>query len=431
MRSVQGRLLGISAALAVVITALFHAAGAPVTGAPAAGALSSPEYVPMPPGDFYVYRSDHFDIYYDSSRITYVDDAVMGAEGAYNTVTGFFGPYNHRIRVILAANHQQYANLLYDYLSGKNISEDEVASGWSYGERATIVIEAPDQAPGFEAAMAHELTHIAMRTRLTDNRYSVPEWFSEGLAIHVSGEKSPARAAVEEACRDGNVMTVAQMEEVLQRYAGQAADVNGASMARAQAGMLMEYIAVNYGNDTIKRVIEDFDAAGDMEEAFLERIGYSPEAINAEWKVNLKGRLAASDGLGLAQQVYGHVLYTGGKPVANEIIAFTYVGNDSSEFGKTYTATTDNAGFYKLNLTYGLFSVQLDRPGYEDVKDSITLQKGEVRPYDVTLVEAPAPTQNARAVPQVAGGQAVYIVLGILNAAAIILIAFMFWRTKK
>jgi len=104
MRSVQGRLPGISMALVIVVAALF----------PAAGALSSPEYVPMPPGDFYVYRSDHFDIYYDSSRITYVDDAGMGAEGAYNTVAGFFGSYDSRIRVILAASHPQYANHLND-----------------------------------------------------------------------------------------------------------------------------------------------------------------------------------------------------------------------------------------------------------------------------------------------------------------------------
>ncbi len=422
MRSVQGRLPGISMALVIVVAALF----------PAAGALSSPEYVPMPPGDFYVYRSDHFDIYYDSSRITYVDDAVMGAEGAYNTVAGFFGSYDSRIRVILAASHPQYANLLNDYLSGKNISEDEVASGWGDGERATIVIEAPDQTPGFEAALAHELTHIAMRTRLAENKNSVPEWFSEGLATYVSGGISgPAKAAVEESCRNGNMMTVAQMEEVLQRSAGPATGGRGAGVARALSGMLMEYVAVTYGNDTVKYVMQDFAATGDMEEAFMERIGYPPEAISAEWKVSLKGRLAASDELTLSQQVYGYVLDTGGKPVANETIAFTYVGNDSSAFGKTYTALTDDAGFYQLNLTYGLFSVHLDRPGYGGVKESFTLQKGEVRPYNVTLEKALAPAQSALASPQAAGDPAVYVVLAALNGAALLLVAFVFWRAKK
>jgi len=422
MRSIPGRLCGISMALIIALSALF-----PMVGA---GTPSSSQYVPMPPGDFILYRSDHFDIYYDSSRITDISESVVDAEIAYKTVTDFFGHYDYRIRVILAANHQQYVNILYNYLSDYNLSESNVASGWGDGERGTIVIEVPDQIPDFKDVLAHELSHIAMRTQLIDNKYSVPQWFSEGLAIYVSGDlSSAARAAVEESCRNGKLMTVAQMEGILQRSTDPATNVNEVSMAYAQSGMLMEYIATKYGNDSIKLIMQDFAPTGDLDKAFMRRLGYTPEDINADWMMSLKGQLSARDSQALSQQVCGYVLDASGKPVANETIAFTSMRNDSSVFGKTYTAVTDGAGYYKLNLTYGPFSIHLDMPGYTDVNANITLQKSEARSYNVTL--AKIPVQNAMASPVVASDQTIYIVLGILNAAAIILIVFVFWRARK
>ncbi|HTX43150.1 MAG TPA: hypothetical protein VMC61_00375, partial [Methanocella sp.] len=269
MRSVPGRLCSISIALIIALSAFF-----PMV---AAGTLSSPDYVPMPPGDFTLYRSDHFDIYYDSSRITDVSETVVGAERAYATVTGFFGPYDHRIRLILATNHQQYSNILYNYLSNDNLPEGDVASSWGDSDRGTIVIEAPDQIPDFSTVLAHEVSLIALRTKLISNKYTAPQWFSEGLAIYVSGDLSgAAEAAVEESCRSGKLMTVAQMEGILQRSSDPATSANEVSLAYAQAGMLMEYIAAKYDNNTIKLIMDDFAPTGDMEKAFMRHLGYTP-----------------------------------------------------------------------------------------------------------------------------------------------------------
>lgn len=163
----------------------------------------------------------------------------------------------------------------------------------------------------------------------------------------------------------------------------------------------------------------------------MKRIGYTPEDINADWKMSLKGELSVKDGLVLSQRVYGYVLDASGKLVANETIAFISMRNDSYVFGKTYTAVTDDNGYYKLNLTYGPFSIHLDRPGYADVDENITLLKNEVRLYNVTLGKAGVPAQNTLASPEVTGDQTIYIVLGILNAAAILSIVFVFWRARK
>lgn len=416
MRPISGRLPGIFIALVIALHTMLGAV-----------ALASTDYVIMPPGDFNVDHSDsgHFDVYYDSLKITDAGDAMIGAEGAYGRVAGFYGPYNYLVRVILAANHQQYAGILYNYLSGEDISEDNVASGWGEGERSTIVIEAPDQIPDFESTLAYELAIIVMRTNLIGHKDSVPEWFTQGLALYVSGDLSgEAKASAARSAQDGKAMTVSEMEGILKGTSGQAASPDDVSAARAQSGMLMEYVGKLYGNDTIKLIMQDFATTGDLDTAFEKRTGSTPEEVNADWKASLGSQPATGSMPALTQQVKGYVLDAGNKPMPNETIAFTSRGSDTSMSGKTYTAVTDATGYYKLNLTSGLFSVYLDRPGYVDFNGNITLQKGEVRTYNVTL--AKSPELNGQNAPQVT-----YAVLGIVNALAVILLAIVFWRAKK
>jgi hypothetical protein len=385
----------------------------------------------MPPGDFVLYKSDHFDIYYDSTRIADVSDVAIDANAAYDTVTAFLGPFDYRARIIIAANHQQYGNILYNYLSNENVSENNVGSGWGEGERGTIVIESPEQLENFETVLAHEFTHIVTRTKLIDNKYNMPEWFSEGLAIYVSGDLSAAsRALVEDACRNNKLMSVSQMENIHVRSTDPSTSVSDVTMAYAQSGMLMEYIAGKYGEESIKLIMQDFGPTGDLDKAFRGRIGYTPEDVNADWKVTLKGELSVRDGNVLSQRVQGYVHGSDGKPVANETIAFTCMRNDTSVLGRAYTAMTNSSGYYQLNLTYGPFKVHLDKEGYKPIDDSITLQKSEVRVYNVTMSPVEVATQNLLAGPALDNGL-IYILLGVMNVLAVLLIAFIFMRARK
>lgn len=394
--------------------------------------LSSPQYVPMPPGDFELYKSDHFDIYYDSTRISEVNTVILDANAAYETVTAFFGPFEYRGRIILASSHDQYANILYNYLTNENISESNVASGWGDGERGTIVIESPDQLPNFRTVLTHEFAHIVMRTKLIDNKYNMPEWFSEGLAIYVSGDISEgAKVLVEDACRDGKMMTIEHMEYIHGLSTDPNTSASEVTMAYAQSGMLMKYIIDKYGETYIKLVMQDFGPSGNLEQAFMNRLGYSPESLNAEWQSALKSELGARDRLLTSQSVRGFMYEPGGEPVSGQAIVFTCLRNDTTVLGKAYTATTDSAGFFSLNLTYGNFSVHVDRTGFKDVDDEITLQKYEGRLYNVTLEALGATTQDVIKAPGLPEINVTYIALGIVNVLAIILVGFVFWRVRK
>jgi hypothetical protein len=421
MRSVTGRLFSVTLAFIIALSALL-----PMVGA---GTLATPQYVPRAPGDFMLDTSDpHFNIYYDSTRITDIGDAIIAANTAYDTVTAFFGPHGYNTMVILAANHQQYM----DILNAQNLPESDVASDWGDKDSSTIVIESPDQLNNFTTVLTHQLSHIVMRTKLIDNKYNVPEWFSEGLAIYVSGELTDSsRSKVTDAAVDNKFMTVDQTEEILEHTDDGSRTANEVSMAYAQSGMLVEYIAQKYGNDTIKFIMQDYATSGDLVKAFMGRIGYSPNDLNADMKVSLKEARDQEIRSATAQRVSGYVTEAGGKPIANETIAFTCLRNDTTVFGKSYTAMTNASGFYQLNLTYGPFDVHIARDGFITIDNNITLQKSESRAYNVTMLPVQLAANTMTAGPDAIDDNVLYIALGVVNLAALALLGFVFLRTKK
>lgn len=396
------------------------------------GTTASSQYTPMPPGDFELYRSDHFDIYYDSTRITDLSTVIVAANNAYANVTAFYGDFEYRNRIILAASHSQYTSILYNYLTNDNITDDNVADSWGDAESGTIVIESPEQLSNFEAVLTHQFSHIAMRTELISNKYDMPRWFSEGLAIYISGDISDqGKSMVEDACREGKMMTVAQVETVLSGT-GDSASQGESEMAYAQSGMLMQYIVDKYGEDNVRYIMQDYATTGDLEKAFMKRLGYSPEGINADWQVNLKGELSARDGAVTSERVYGYVKDASGLPLGNETLVFTCMRNDSAVLGKPYTAKTNTSGYYSVNLTYGLFTVYLDHEGYVTVNNTLTIDKGQLRFYNIILTKSEPPaTQNMLSGSGMADDTIVYAVLGIVNVLAVLLIVLIFWRTRK
>ncbi|WP_174590225.1 peptidase MA family metallohydrolase [Methanocella conradii] len=425
MRSLTGRLCSISLALIIVITALF----------PMVGAGASTEFVPRPPGDFYLNKDDpHFNVYYDSTMVADIGSVVISADAAYDTVAAFFGPYDYKVNIILASDHDQYVSIITLNLpNSRNIPEDEDSSNWGYGEQGTIVIEMPDRIENITDALKHELTHIVIRTRLINNGYALPEWFSEGMAIYVSGGLSnDSMAMLEGAARNDRLLTISQMEDALKHPIDPVLGEKDLSMSRAQSGMLIKYIVEKYGKESVKQILQDFAANSDLDKAFLSQIGCTPDEINAGMMANLKAELIARDRQETAQRVYGYVAGRDGEPIEGQTILFTSMSNGSASFGKVYRAVTDKFGYYDVNLTYGSFTVHVEGlNGYQPFDSNITLAKNEVRLYNITLGMEKLVSHDFSASNKAAGDGIIYALLAVLNLAAILLIAIVFWRVRK
>lgn len=424
MKSLTGRLCSISLALIIVITALF----------PMVGAGASTEFVPRPPGDFYLNNDGpHFNIYYDSTMVADIGSVVISADAAYDTVAAFFGPYDYKVNIILASDHDQYVSIITLSLpNSRNIPENEGSSNWGYGDQGTIVIEMPDKRENITDALKHELTHIVIRTRLINNGYDLPEWFSEGMAIYVGGLSNDSMAMLEGAARNDRLLTISQMEDALKHPIDTVLGEKDLSMSRAQSGMLIKYIVEKYGKESVKQILQDFAANSDLDKAFLSQIGCTPDEINAGMIANLKAELIARDRQETAQRVYGYVAGRDGEPIEGQAILFTSTSNGSASFGKVYRAVTDKFGYYDMNLTYGSFTVHVEGlNGYQTFDSNITLAKNEVRLYNITLGMEKLVSHDFPASNKAAGGGIIYAMLAVLNLAAILLIAIVFWRVRK
>lgn len=128
--------------------------------------------------------------------------------------------------------------------------------------------------------------------------------------------------------------------------------------------------------------------------------------------------------------------------MGNQTLIFTCLRNDTAVYDRDYVAMTDAAGYYHINVTYGPYNAHVERQGYQTLDDdSLVLQQGANYSYNVSLrpvVVSPTAGANlTQAVVATPGSQAssdntmIYVVLGIVNVLALLLIAFVIIRARK
>jgi hypothetical protein len=118
--------------------------------------------------------------------------------------------------------------------------------------------------------------------------------------------------------------------------------------------------------------------------------------------------------------------------MAYQTITFTSLRNDSSVvYGKVYEGTTDDTGYYDVNVTYGLISAHVDRVGYPAWEDNFTVNRKELKYYNVTLNATSLETAMAQKAQQEYTRDMMYIVLGAFNLLAIAVVLIVFRKSKK
>jgi hypothetical protein len=388
-------------------------------------------FVPQPLGSFAVDKGAFFDIYYnyDSFTPVQISDIYSNMTDAYMGVVNFYGDYLYHTKVILASSHYEYKEILQD----SNISELETSYGYGDGDKGTILIKAPALVPDFKSEIAMDMARISIRSNLTNSKYDIPLWFSEGLAMYVSGQLDQQTSTiVDNRYRSGKLMTVDQMDLFEQRASYPQTDIIDLAAAEAQSGMVIQYIGQQYGNQSLLDIMKSFDTNKNIDSAFVNVTQKTPDAINADWQDTIATDVDLRDGNTLNQHVRGYVTDTRGSPIAYQTIVFSSLRNDSPVvYGKLYQGETDATGYYDVNVTYGLMEVNVDRIGYPLWNDNISVNRKEYKNYNVTLnsstieslITQKANTENAR--------ELMYIVLGAFNLLAIIVILIILRKTKK
>ncbi len=388
-------------------------------------------FVPQPLSTFAVDKGAYFDIYYNSDYFTPVEisDIYTNMTNAYVDVTNFYGDYPYHTKVILASSHYEYKEILQD----SNISEDETGYGYGDGNKGTILIKSPDLVPDFKSEIALDMARISTRSNLTNSKYDLPLWFSEGLAMYISGQlDQQATTIVDNRYRTGTLMSVDQMDLFEQRASYPQTDSNDVAVAEAQAGMVIQYVAQQDGNQSLLDIMREFDKDKDLDSAFLNATQKTPDGINADWQHTIATDVDLRDGNIVNQHVRGYVMDTSGIPMADQNVVFSSLRNDSPVvYGKIYQGRTDDNGYYDVNVTYGPLEVSVDRTGYPSWDDTISLNRTQYKVYNVTLNGSALQSSITQKADNEYAKEMMYIVLGLLNLLAILVIVIIILKTKK
>jgi hypothetical protein len=134
---------------------------------------------------------------------------------------------------------------------------------------------------GYECLIGHELTHI-VEEHLSPNIEALPRWWSEGLAMHLSGDWLEEAAHVREGVVAGRIPALAEMHD------GAVADVS-VRLCYQWGWSVVRYIESARGRTAIRRVVEQC-ADGDV----LATLDEDPVALERAWREWLVGFCAES-----------------------------------------------------------------------------------------------------------------------------------------
>ena len=203
------------------------------------------------------------------------------------------------------------------------------ALGVTFGE--VIAMDSPSaRKPGdfnWGSTLWHEMSHVFI---LTATNHRVPRWFTEGLAVHEEGKRSPewsARVTPEVllAIHDKKLLPVVDLDRgfVVPQYPSQVI------VSYFQAGAICDFIEAKWGEDKLLDMVHSYAHLQTTTQAIQQDLGVSTEQFDQqylawinqkygseamhfdEWKDKLKALVAAAQ-----QKQYDTVLQQGPAVIA-------------------------------------------------------------------------------------------------------------------
>ena len=314
--------------------------------------------------------------------------------------------------VAIAADNAEFRLLV----NVGNAPDGAKAVNWNAGINGLVAIKSPAMLPDFGPVLTHQMARIAERTRLNDH-YGLPEWYQDGLASYVASDipQDQRYAVVNTAAVDAWTPPDA-LEKAYGNMTIYNMDEPGNQLARAHAAMLVEHIGTLYGNASLVGIVDDFSVWGDFNRSFVNRTGFTPDALDREFRDSLFNEARATVVPSGNGTVEGYLWNTEGMAVAGAKLAFT-------RQNVTVTVTTDAAGRYRAELAQGQY--QITSPGYPQLDGGPVLVMAGARVSQ--NVTARAPQATAGTTPTIVPGLTFndLITYGLIVAGNVIAFAIL------
>ena len=131
-----------------------------------------------------------------------------------------------------------------------------------------------------ERTLAHELNHAALRRFAQDNYF--PHWFYEGLAMTATDDWNLSRAeTIAKAAMAGQLLDLAGIDAAFGKQ-GTIVD-----LAYAESAHFVSWLAKDYGDEAVKKLIQEVATGTPFDKAFSDAFGRSPNAAFSIWRENM------------------------------------------------------------------------------------------------------------------------------------------------
>jgi len=168
------------------------------------------------------------------------------------------------------------------------------ALGVTFGN--VVAMDSPSgRKPGdfnWGATMWHEMSHVFI---LSETKFRVPRWFTEGLAVHEEGQVDPRWANrltpdVVAAIHDKRLLPVTKMDQgfIFPDYPGQVL------VSYWQGGTICDYIAERWGNDALLGMVHSFAELKTTPESIETNLHESPEQFDKDYAAWLDKKVGAT-----------------------------------------------------------------------------------------------------------------------------------------
>ena len=182
---------------------------------------------------------------------------------------------NRPIKIYIYASSQD--------LRGAMVFPQEWTGGVAYTEFSTIAIGIPPGRSDWgKRALVHELTHLVVH-QVTYSPYGqLPTWLDEGLATYNEGDLLPElRSRLEWAAHEGRLISVRSLASPF------SAQPEQAYLSYAQSYSLVEYLLVNYGQDSMTELLTLLTEGNTYDDALRAVYGFDMDGLDAGWQQTL------------------------------------------------------------------------------------------------------------------------------------------------
>jgi hypothetical protein len=241
--------------------------------------------------DYLAFRQDGMTVEYMPEDQTLVAATLGGLLKGAASLTDYFGLHSRfpSVRTILVPDRGEFDRCVAEVLRIQiEVPSHPARIGLPQGTNLVLLsprayVPGTNQysPEGYERLIGHELTHI-VEEFLSPNIEAQPRWWSEGLAMHLSGDWLEEAAHVREGEAAGRIPALAEMQD------GAVADVS-VRLCYQWGWSVVRYIESARGRTAIRRVVEQC-ADGDV----LATLGEAPAAFERGWREWLVGFCAES-----------------------------------------------------------------------------------------------------------------------------------------